>query len=329
MARSQQLSRRSRNDNRATRHGSFPIRRLCTYIISEILSWCSPVDLVVVRGLSKDFKAFLDSKPHGLLCWKRARANITYLPPPPFSSKYNLDEHAYAAFLFNVARKSCICCGRPATGKFPIIMYKVNICNRLPCLQEFESDTQGHLFTYHRDKKSIRIYAPVLSALPYNLSPTGQKMFMVQHAKQELKEYQRLMAARNTEAWAERLEQKKALRHLLNNHSSVLYAWTPRYWKFVDRVQRLNKEFLRAAASAKNIKVPAILASPTACQTLKAFDDSLTLLTSTALYDIWPKVVEECRQQDKRKCRWCPKSFSVTSLQRHIRSLHPYIGATF
>ncbi len=102
----------------------------------QILGWCSPADLVGIRGLSKDFKAFLDSKPHGSLCWKRARANVSHLPPPPTFPHYNLDEHAYAAFIFNVYQTPCFVsftippcdnvrdaaysvAGKPQTERFP------------------------------------------------------------------------------------------------------------------------------------------------------------------------------------------------------------------
>ncbi|PBK80420.1 hypothetical protein ARMGADRAFT_77749 [Armillaria gallica] len=221
---------------------SFPIRRLCPYIISEILGWCSPADLVGIRGLSKDFKAFLDSKPHGSLCWKRARANVSHLPPPPTFPHYNLDEHAYAAFLFNVYQTPCFCCGQATNGTFPNVMYRVYLCGRPACSKQFESESQGHLFTYHGDKELIRKYAPIMPALPYNLSPSGQKLFMVQHAKQQLKEYHRYIATRGTKLWTEKLEQKRILRHLLNNNSSALYPWMTRYYKSAHHVQRSNKE---------------------------------------------------------------------------------------
>ncbi len=69
--------------------------------------------------------------------------------------------------------------------------------------RRFASESQGHLFTYHGDKELIRKYAPIMPALPYNLSPSGQKLFMVQHAKQQLKEYHRYIATRGTKLWTE------------------------------------------------------------------------------------------------------------------------------
>ncbi|KAK0458651.1 uncharacterized protein EV420DRAFT_369447 [Desarmillaria tabescens] len=243
-------SKNLRNYRTSTHCVLFPIQRLCPYIISEILGWCSPADLVIIGGLSKNFKAFLDSKPHGSLCWKCARANIADLPPPPSLSDYNLNEHAYAAFLFNASQKPCICCGQPTNGKFLVIMYRVYLCDRVSCAKQFESEDRGYVFSYYQDKGCTRIYAPILPVLPYNL-PSGRKLFIVRHAKQELKEYRRVTAASEKEVRDEQRHLKRIRRHHLNNHSAVLYTWMARHRKHASRCAKTKQRILESGSAGR------------------------------------------------------------------------------
>ncbi len=47
----------------------------------QIFTWCSPLEFVVLRCVSRKFKVILDT--HGRQCWTQARANFLCMPAPP------------------------------------------------------------------------------------------------------------------------------------------------------------------------------------------------------------------------------------------------------
>ncbi|PBK67915.1 hypothetical protein ARMSODRAFT_1019965 [Armillaria solidipes] len=90
--------------------GYFPIQQLSLELILEIFAWCAPLDLVILRSVSRHVKAILDQ--HGHRCWTRARNNLLCLPavPPLPNSKYS--EIAFINYFFNSGCNKCCSCGR-------------------------------------------------------------------------------------------------------------------------------------------------------------------------------------------------------------------------
>ncbi|KAK0481252.1 hypothetical protein IW261DRAFT_1418367 [Armillaria novae-zelandiae] len=133
----------------------------------------------------------------------------------------------------------------------------------------------------------------ILSLLPYDLSPTGKKLFLVKQAKRELAWYERLTCSVDEYMLKEKMLEKIHLRHILGEHALSIMEWTVMYGRAIEVVNRKNRIFLKDIMKAELLKYIIVLSTPTMQRTLHTFNSRLTCLTMTVWQEIKFQVLEE------------------------------------
>ncbi|PBK67900.1 hypothetical protein ARMSODRAFT_1019952 [Armillaria solidipes] len=276
--------------------GYFPLQQLSLELILEIFAWCAPLDLVILRSLSRHVKAILDQ--HGHRCWTRARNNLLCLPavPPLPNSKYS--ETAFINYFFNSGCNKCCSCGRSVDNAFPNLTYMIYLCTNAGCYKHFTSKQQRFLFSFNEQDLSCRKYEPILTLLYCDPHPE-KKLYLTKQAKKELAWYEDLL--KNKDKLHEMMAKKRRTRHILGQHANKMRKWAIQYDREFIVVNKKNRVFLRTVTHSKRLKYLDILCTPTVRRTLEDFNRRLTCLTLTVWRDIMTQVVQEYHQLRARE----------------------------
>ncbi|KAK0214441.1 hypothetical protein IW262DRAFT_1514651 [Armillaria fumosa] len=258
----------------------FPYQ-LSPELIVEIFAWCSPHDLVVLQGVSRDIKAILDR--NGRLCWTRARHNLVQMPEPPFRpdySSWNACEVSFTKFCFNSAHTPCFCCGRPVENALPHLIYRIQVCSRRICRDNLVLEQQFYIFSDDPQDPLYQKYKAIIPLLSYYLSPERQKLFLLHHAKNELAWYHTFKDTGDEAILQEIMEEKIELRRVLGKH-----AKKPKI--AIMETERLNYKIA--------------LSTPMIRRTLRVFNLHLTCMTVTGDQESIPDGIHGIRLAERRR----------------------------
>ncbi|KAK0234358.1 hypothetical protein EDD85DRAFT_843457 [Armillaria nabsnona] len=273
-----------------------PIQQLPLEQVLEIFTWCSPLEFVVLRCVSRKFKVILDT--HGRQCWTRARADFLCMPAPPslpVNSPWKLSEAAFINYFFHSGCSPCFSCGCSVDNAFPNLTYRIYLCSKKTCFGHFTSEKQDYLFTYDPQNPHHRQYEPILPLLLYDTS-VANKVYLLKQAKKELSWYRHLQSLGNKDLLLTKTAEKRRACHLLQEHATKMHTWAKNYARERTAVNKKNTAFLKGVMQSAHLKYNVALATPTMRRTLQVFNLRLTCLTATVWHDIRSQVVQEYEQ---------------------------------
>ncbi|KAK0458648.1 uncharacterized protein EV420DRAFT_1764274 [Desarmillaria tabescens] len=291
----------------------FRLQRLSLDLILEIFAWCAPLDLVILRSVSRNIKTILDQ--HGNRCWTRARSNLLRLPTVPSSLNRKYSEISLINYFFYSGCNKCLSCGRSVDDAFPSLTYMIYLCIDAGCYSHFMSNRQGYLFSYNPQERSFHKYKPILQFLYYDPS-TVKKLYLVRQAKRELAWYKQIRS------WGDDLmlhpldlmTERKRTHRILQQHANKMQKWAAEYGRELVVVNKKNRAFLKTVTQSKRLDYLTTLRTPAMRRTLEEFNRRLTCLTLTVWRDIMTQVVKEYHEfrASKLNKRTSPQAINET-----------------